>query len=766
MILPQIAAMMLAAAVSATAPAAAPEPITDVQVRRAVEKGREWLQAQQKEDGLWRQQTGPMTPGPCGTSALAAKAMLESGSSPTNSAVMVRALDALVAADLKETQAVAGRMIVLARASSVMSAAGPRRNIIRDAIKQDAISLVNAQAASGGWSRGSLGRGEGDGDFVNTVWAVRGLDAASHVGIEIPDAVWRRARDALYKMQQPDGSWIDPQDKTAAGATAAGAECLNILFSELGLTTACPCPQRQPSAEAAEQQRRIDLAMDRLSQVAGRWIRNLATDQEEALGNLCAVGRVARVTGNRSLGGVDWYKEAAEQLVKCQREDGSWGDVPRTALAVEFLYEGRTTPIIAKLRISGARWNSHPQDLAYLSAYITKWLCGTTVDWQVVDIDEPLDVMHETPILFLSLDSVPDLTADQKKKLRAFTDTGGTILLEAVCGNADVRKWAEKFFAEVWPEWKLKALPPDHGLFTDSSYPMKTQRPELMGIDDGLATRVFYSPDDISCAWQTRSVAAKEYLFKFMLNMRYYASDRGLYRTRLSEPDPPSTRYADPAKAGARAKLKIDRVTYDGDGWTVGANYKGLETIKADIARRASVELAVDDRGAAPSDLAGADIAYLTGSSAMAMDEKGQAALKAYTDKGGFLWVEAAGGAAAFDESFRTFAEKAGWVLTPLGKDHPMMTGKFAAAAGYDLTSGVGFHRSLRISRLGRGWADLVGIYQDGRLVGVYSPLDVVFSTTGYPAYGCRGYAQEDAKAVAANILLYVSDRAAKGEGR
>ena len=43
--------------------------------------------------------------------------------------------------------------------------------------------------------------------------------------------------------------------------------------------------------------------------------------------------------------------------------------------------------------------------------------------------------------------------------------------------------------------------------------------------------------------------------------------------------------------------------------------------------------------------------------------------------------------------------------------------------------------------------------------MGFYSPFDVVFSTTGYEAYGCRGYQPEDALAVAANIVAYLTDR-------
>jgi hypothetical protein len=61
--------------------------------------------------------------------------------------------------------------------------------------------------------------------------------------------------------------------------------------------------------------------------------------------------------------------------------------------------------------------------------------------------------------------------------------------------------------------------------------------------------------------------------------------------------------------------------------------------------------------------------------------------------------------------------------------------------------------------RPGRAFAEMLGIYQDGKLVGLYSPFDIVFSATPYDANGCKGYEQEDAAAVATNILISVSSR-------
>jgi hypothetical protein len=59
--------------------------------------------------------------------------------------------------------------------------------------------------------------------------------------------------------------------------------------------------------------------------------------------------------------------------------------------------------------------------------------------------------------------------------------------------------------------------------------------------------------------------------------------------------------------------------------------------------------------------------------------------------------------------------------------------------------------------RRDRLYAEFFGLYQGDRMVGVYSPLDLAFSATGYQAYRCRGYKPEDACAVATNLAIYFS---------
>ena len=61
------------------------------------------------------------------------------------------------------------------------------------------------------------------------------------------------------------------------------------------------------------------------------------------------------------------------------------------------------------------------------------------------------------------------------------------------------------------------------------------------------------------------------------------------------------------------------------------------------------------------------------------------------------------------------------------------------------------------MARLGRPYAELYGVFDGERLIGLYSPFDILFSLHPYEAWNCRGYQPADAEAVASNILLHLT---------
>ncbi len=746
--------------------------ITDDDVRRAIEKGREWL-LDQGQNGQWPEREHWHQTRPEGHSELVTMTLLYTGSHPVNSAAMSQALTFLMGQKLDYTYAVCCRTMAYAYALKGMQSAGPKKEQMRLALIADAQWLVNAQWPNGGWSYRDKSYPHRV-DFSNTQFAILALWEAAKAGVEIPDAVWLRTLEFYKANQQQDGSWNYGPGTEADGngygsMTAAGLATIYICTDMLNLASGCPCAQGKSGGTGhADVDRRIDLALT--------WLDSHfdASTNPAAPGNmvgwrmywLYAVERVGIATGYKYFGTHNWYKEGAATVIAAQNADGSWpleaegGSDVTTCFAILFLYKGRAPILFNKLQdtIGAERWtwNAHRRDISNLTAYIEKNK-EMALQWQIVSLKGTVEELHDAPVLFISAESVPKFTDEEKKKLREFTDTGGTILLEASCGNPAVRAWFKQFAAEVWPEWAVKPLGPDHGSFVDP-YPLKTQRPEILGIDDGLRTCVFYAMDDLSCPWQTKAYASREYLFKWGINLFTYATDHSPLRAKLSRESEKSTRYASAVKAGAKAAITLARLKTDGD-WITNRNYQGLEDIAAEVAKRAGLTVKVEEDGVDATGLAGKDVAYMTGSKEVKLAAGQAQALKEYLAKGGFLWAEAADGSMVFDDSFRKLATDMGWELKIVDKTEPLMTGNFAKALGYNLTTGVQFRRSMKVVRLGRPFAEFMGIYQDGKMVGVYSPLDVVFSSTPYDAYACRGYQPEDAAAVATNILLCASDR-------
>jgi hypothetical protein len=288
-----------------------------------------------------------------------------------------------------------------------------------------------------------------------------------------------------------------------------------------------------------------------------------------------------------------------------------------------------------------------------------------------------------------------------------------------------------------------------------------------MGIDDGMRTAVFYLPEDVSSFWEAKALALKKYLFDWGRNLCIYAKDGTSWWMKLADGEvKKSDKYDGPIQAGGRKTLRIARVRHGGD-WSVGANYGGFARLAERLKEKAGLALEVAEAtqrpvtegGVGPTELAGYDVAYLAGTKALVLAPEERESLNSFSAAGGFLWLEAAKGSAEFDKSVMRFAREMGWELKHLPPAHPMMTGNLGAARGYDLARGIEFRRALRIARIGRPCADFLGLYEGDRLVGVYSPLDVLFSLTPYQAWNCRGYAPRDAEAAATNIVLFLTAR-------
>ena len=723
--------------------------VTDEEVCRAIDLGRKHLIGLQKADGSW--------PGHAGMSALIFMTLAYLGEHPNHQA-MTRGLDYLVNADPRrdfggrQGYGVPIRIMGLSYIHNKLL--GDKRALVRAKMGEDLLLLQAGQARNGGW-RYTLNAN--DFDFSVTQWPILAMREANLVGVEFPTDCLLKARELYYKGQHQDGGWsytlgdAGAHGTSTGSMTAAGLASVFIITDVLEPSSGCPCKNGQSQAVQSEAERRIDSALTWLG-------RNFRADQNPGKGGqslywLYCVERVGIAAGYKRFGDHDWYQEGARLLLSSQGQNGSWGDAVNTCFALLFLYKGRAPVLFNKLKFDGT-WNAHRRDAANLTHYFERNK-EQPFHWQIVELRAPLEELHDAPVLYITAESAPKWGDAEKKKLRAFTDTGGTVLFEASCGNPAVRSWFIAFAKDVWPEWKIGRLPQEHPIWK-SVHEMK-QRPEVLGIDDGIRTAVFYCPDDVSCAWQTRALTTREYLFQWGMNLYTYATDSAPLRGKLAASDfEKSARHGEAVKAGPRTALRVARIRHGGD-WNVGANYGAFRQLAAHLKSRAGLSLEANEAGAGPADLAGCQAAYVTGTAAFSFKPEEQELLRAYTAGGGILWFEASLGSLTFDKSLRQLAADMKWELRMLPPDHPLMSGRMAPAQGHNLTAGVEFKPSIRVQRIGRPYADLYGLFDGERMVGVYSPLDAMYCLTGCEAFRCRGYKAPDALAVATNISLYLS---------
>jgi len=711
----------------------AAQDVTGAQVKRAIAAGVRALKSRQSPDGSW----SVRYPHPGGGTCLVTLALLQAGE-PVASRQMAAALDQIRNLADQRVYVVSLKIMVLAQAD-------PDR--YRREIQAGAQWLIKAQTKAGLWSYTQAG---GNFDHSNSQFALLGLHAAAQVGVHIPTAVWRRAQTAVLRTQNRDGGWPYRSRGGSYGSmTAAGVADLIIL----GHTPVAGREQgfRNGKAPGCGKYKANKPLLNGLS-----WLgRHFRADQNPQRRRswvhywLYAVERCGILSGRRSFGHHDWYREGAAHLVRTQGLAGTWGDgVVDTAFAILFLAKGHKPLLIQKLQWSDDdAWNPDRHDAAHLVSFVGDKL-GEPTAWQVVDFDAPLEDWLAAPLLYMQGHRFPEWNADQRAKVRDYIEQGGTLLAEACCGHDEFRAGFLRFAAQTFSEVPLRELDPGHPVYHtyDDAEPHG-----LMGIDLGCRTSIIFSPNDLSCLWEQGDVPRlSERGFKLGLNIAAYAVGRRPLRDRLDVITLPTLREDEPALPPGDA-LRLAQVVHDGD-WRPDpqALVRLAEFLRDNsqldvVTRYKPLHLSAPELYTCP-------VLFMTGHYDFHLSEEERTALAAHLRRGGFLFAEACCGRAAFDRSFRAMVREAfpDHELEPLPPEHPIFRGE----PGFDLET-VRYKPAVLREEPGLTEPRLWGLEIDGRLALVYSPYAVGCGLEGHVCHDCRGLVDEDARRLAANVVLH-----------
>lgn len=750
-------------------PGSARADATGQKVDEHVQKLAEYLLSQQQADGTFALPSQPAADAAGFTEYRMAAAMLGLGFAglTAEDERVQRGLDAMMFTRPDTTESVAHRISALVWHLEAMKPAQRKR--AQECIEEDVTRLITAQDGSGRW--GFQLSPTRYWTTQTTCMAARALIDAQEAAMRMKSSTFEPVVKNLMDHQSANGGWVrhfgmmgfGGQDRIRAVDTAAGVEILLNGRRAAALDAGCPCGGRGKSKDGWGG---VDLSADR----AVRWLaQNFNPGENTGSPDvhyfrrywLYCCGRAMMAGGYKYLGTHDWYKEGIAELLTRgfpANDSGDWLNVVEAAYRIGFLRMCREPLLVNKLEFHGP-WNQHPHDALSL-AMMTGKTRGKPHRWQRMDLTRDLADFQEAPLLLISAEDDILLNAEEKKLLRRYTDTGGTVLCEAACGNVKAMRSLERLIGEVWPEWKLATLDKDHAFWTADAE-IKGRLPVLRCLHDGVRPVLFLATQDLTCGWVAADEKKNAAACQTAQNLVAVATDLSPLPGRYDDPEPDvAAKYPGrQLKRGGREKVTLARLRHSGC-WDAGRNYGLWGLLSADLSARASLTveelepLSVGD--AAPTDLT---FLYLTGRGPADLGEGGAEWLKTYLAGGGFLLAEATCGDEAFDASLRSLAEAAGLTLKPLEADSPLISGDLFGAAGYAIAK-------VKLTRAAGGQGDdptaaadpvLFRIEHEGKLVGLYSPLDILYSQSGYRAFGNRGYSKADARALATNIALLMS---------
>ncbi|MGD9636862.1 MAG: DUF4159 domain-containing protein, partial [Pirellulales bacterium] len=408
--------------------------VTAEDVRAAIESAVRFLKSRQLKDGTWPDQPhydGGLTP-------LATLALLHAGCLPQDTYVS-KALELLRTWTPRSTYATSLQTMVFCLAE-------PERDM--PLVMRNAKWLQERQWQKGEqigmWSISPHGSVDHT-DNSMTHFAMLALYEAERLGIRVRPTVWQLALDHWRNTQNADGSWGWGPKYTGTGSmTCAGIAAITIAAGRLEGADAvvrgddvigCGVQQNDPS---------LDRAFDWL-------VRHFSIARNPGVEfwhsyYLYALERAGRMTARRFIGAHDWYREGARMLVSSQDFSGAWPpDVEfqkvedenvSTSFSLMFLAKGRWPVVMAHLEHRPEDdWNRHRSALTNLVSHVEEsW--GRNLTHQIVNLEHAtVEDLLESPVLFLNGRSAPQLTAEEKKKLRMYVDRGGFLFAERCCGG-------------------------------------------------------------------------------------------------------------------------------------------------------------------------------------------------------------------------------------------------------------------------------------------------------------------------------------------
>lgn len=746
-----------------------PANITADDVNDSIARAVRFLKSQQKPDGSWPDRVlyrGGLTP-------LCTLALLNAGYGPD---------DPAVAAALKYLRAfIPESTYTTSLQTMVFCAAEPDRDrllIVRNVQWLESRQIKDG-ASSGMWAIPTEGTTDHT-DNSMTHFAMLALHEAERQGISATDETWRLALGHWQRSQNVDGSWgWGPTYPGTGSMTTAGIAAIIMATGRLdvgdvvvrGEAVDC-CGDREPNRYV---DRGLAWMAEHFSVTRNPGVNYWASYY------LYSLERAGRLTARRFIGNHDWYREGTRYLVRAQLPDGSWpSDLDSVEYAPDpsvsasfmlmFLAKGRRPVVLAELlHAPQPDVRRYPSALFNLVGHLEKsWKRDLTYQ-QVNLAAATVEDLLETPMLLLRGRDAPQLSTDEKQKLRMYLDRGGFLFAEQCCGGGDFDAGFRRLVDELYPEGdsKLTLLPVDHPIWFAERPVAADGVRELWGLDSACRTAIVYSPHDLSCYWELAgpqrgaafapAVQAKiDAAVSIGMNVAAYATNREVkYKNPASPTTAPPKRDAGPV----RGKLYVANVIHPGGCRAAPTAWQNLLRLSDERLGGHAVgelhEITLIDPA-----LFDHHLVFIHGRTHFTFTPVERQQLRLFVERGGMVFADAVCSSREFAESFRremqlTLPESS---LARVPDDDPLFT---PAYGGADVTQ-VDLRRPDRageqgpLNRVVRRSAPVLEAVKFGeRYVVLFSPYDVSCALENQEPLNCDGYSRAEAARLALNVLLY-----------
>ncbi|QDT29037.1 hypothetical protein Enr10x_43860 [Gimesia panareensis] len=759
-------------------------------VLKSIERGKDFLLQEQKENGSWSGPGNNYTPG---VSCLAMMAIINCGMTTKDEPVQrgLKYLRSLRRPEPRGTYQTSLMIMALAAAKD-----GKRDlPLIQSLVERLEKSQVTTGPNAGGWSYGpgmAIGGG-GVADRSNSQYAVLALRDAVHSGVPVSQKTWKLIKQYWQTQQSGDGGWGYQENggSSRGSMTVAGIATMVIVNSMLGEELKINPDGTPVCCDEKEEDKSIERAID--------WMTTHFTVGTNPGVNswllyyLYGLERAGRLSGTRFFGKHDWYREGAAFLTQRQSvRDGSWrgagqlesNPVLGTSFVLLFLSKGLAPVLINKLEYKTERhvnlkpgavpnWNHHQNDILNLTDALSgrpDW--PKLLTWQTVNLDLAIQgggvqILRQAPVLFISGLDNPGFGVKEVNILKQYVEQGGFIFAVDNCNGAGFDRGFRDLIQKMYPqgEAQLKRLTAEHPVFR-CEYLLDAESVELYGVDVGCRTSIIYCPDDLACLWdkwmrfpsRDQSVNAKSMITRAVrigTNVIAYATGREppnkLDQEELASENGMQNQIE-------RGFLQIAKIRHNG---TWDAAPRALTNLLKALNQKAGMIASTKTPTLPASDpnLMQYPLLYMHGRSQFSLSKTEQSNLKQALENGAVLFADACCGSQPFDKSFRQLMQE----MFPTKKfkripiDHPL----FSEQTGYDVRRVR--RRQMEVNDVNQPLKAetlvveplLEGIEIDGHLAVIYSKYDISCALEQQASVACAGYVPQDAANLALNIVRY-----------